>query len=416
MDPQVVSKETKKNLDTRTAKKEELNKLFSDKVGPMFSNVIKRTKSSKEPAAETTKEEAINISEAVAPSDSPRAEAAISEDTLKDEDAVEIAVIEETEETTETKEEGSGFSIGSFKIDWKKFDVDAFKDLSKIFREEEVKEEEPVPAEPMVIVADFTLPYQCCEDYACEDMCYSDEELAMLMIPPFAKDDFAVTRKDTEVHIYPDLNDSHLFKDFIVVKEIEKGETFSTVAGGKVTTDKTSKHPRFIYTPPEGESGISDSFNYTLLNLKNELSDTATIWIEVSESVPEFSMADTSLCHNGNLEPIIVDSNENDWNAIEVNGNGVEKDTSASIPLWNFNPKKSDVIIGVNTLTLTLNSQSVATINVTVTEIKADFEDQGEVQSIDPESNIGMIVIHDLSLNVQDYDWEWQQGSGPIQT
>jgi hypothetical protein len=38
------------------------------------------------------------------------------------------------------------------------------------------------------------------------------------------------------------------------------------------------------------------------------------------------------------------------------------------------------------------------------------------VQSIDPASGIGMIVIHDHSLNAQDYSWEWQQGSGPIQT
>jgi hypothetical protein len=408
---QDVGADKKKELEKRVETKDQLNNIISNKFAPMFSKVVKPTKGKGAAAAEAKGDE-IKSNTPKAPAADGK-EAAIPVDVPKDSvnEVVEVAVEEDA-----PNEEG-GTSAFGFEFDWKKMEKDPFGALVKFFdenkreraEEKEVREEEN---EPMVIVADFTLPYRCCEDYVCEDMCYTDHELAMLPIPPFAKDDFAVTRKGLPVDIYPDMNDSHLFKDFIVVEEIENGENFMTAMGGEVTSHNKKKdgRPHFTYTPPKKQAGISDSFIYTLFNTKNKLRDTATVWIEVAEELPTFSMAKTKLCHNDSPQPIIVDANENEWEEIDVTGTGVIKiiDSNTQVPSWTFDPRSADVIIGSNLLSLTLNGREVGTIDVTVTEIKADFSDHGELISVDPTTRIGTIALHDLSLNVNNYTWEWR--------
>jgi hypothetical protein len=415
---QVVGDETKKRVETKT----QLNELVTNKFIPMFSKVVTSTTKSQPTTNEPVK---VATNEVAKPSSEVVKEFAIPEDTpaTTSEVAMPVDVPTDSVEVVDEPVKESGTSIFGLKFDFGKMEKDPFGELIDFLNEhkrEPIKEEtEPESETPMVIVADFTLPYRCCEDYVCEDMCYTEDELASLKIPPFAKDDFAVTRKDTAVDIYPDMNDSHVFENYIVVKEIEENQSFATSIGGKVTTEKGGEHPHFIYTPPAGETGVSDSFIYTLYNTKNGLSDTATVWIEVAEALPSFSM-NTNVCQNAGLQVITVDPNGNDMNDIDVTGPGVEKlvDTGTGEVIgWNFNPKFPGVVIGVNTFTLTLNGNEVQRIDVTVTEILADFSDEGELISRDPESGIGTVAIHDLSVNVQDYDWEWHMSpSGPPNT
>lgn len=415
---QVVGEETQIELDKRVESKNRLNELVNSKFIPMFSKVVTTTGKTKPATTESVKT-APTSNEAAAPaafsaetkefSAAEVKEVAIPEDAPKD--SVEVVSVE-------TKEKG-GFSLFGLKFDFGKMEKDPFGELIDYLNEhtrEPIKEETEEENEgPMVIVADFTLPYRCCEDYVCEDMCYTEDELASLEIPPFAKDDFAVTRKDTPVDIYPDMNDSHVFENYIVVKEIEENQSFATSIGGKVTTDKSGRRPHFTYTPPAGQAGVSDSFVYTLLNTVNKLSDTATVWIEVAEALPTFSMKKTTLCHNAEPVAIEVDPKTNEWSDIDVTGNGVIQDDSSGVPVWWFDPKDPNVVIGVNTVTLTLKGQNVSTIDVTVLEIKADYENRGQL--INEAGGTGTIVFQDHSLNVQNYNWEWRiKPSGSLNT
>jgi hypothetical protein len=394
-----LSDAQKLEVDTRTVTKDQLNEVISAKFIPMLSNVVKlQTKASPAAPSEIKVIDKSIIKNAAMPADSP---SDIKEAVILTDGPMVV-----TDAPVNNPPKESGSSLFGIKFDFKKMESGPFDELSKIFREFEVEESAPVEHIPMVIVADFTLPYRCCDDYVCEDMCYTEKELSLLPIPPFAKDDFAVTRKNTPVDIYPDMNDSHLFKNFIVVKEIHNGQNYASTAGGKVESVQTGERPHFRYTPPQGQSGISDSFPYTLLNLKNHMFDTAIVWIEVAEAKPSFSVS-TPVCHNAGPQPIAVVANGNNWADIDVTGNGVIK-TGTTTPAWSFDPQAADVVIGTNTLMLTLNGQQVQTIDVVVTEILADFSDQGELTSIDPATGIGTIVIHDQSLNVQIYNWEWR--------
>lgn len=414
MEPQAVNEDQKKNNEKRKANTEELNKLFSGKIKPMFSKVVKkRSKTTSDAPAPSGNEELPEIFSST-PSDKPVDDAAISMIEVTDEAAAPAAgpPTTDTPTTEPTKTEG-GTSFFGLSFDWKKMDTKPFEELIEFFdkstREEVEVKIAPVAAEQMVIVADFTLPYRCCEDYVCEDMCYSDEELALLLIPPFAKDDFAVTRKNKPVDIYPDLNDSHLFKDVIVVIQNNDGESFITHAHGRVTIEKGGEHPYFIYTPPKDKSGISDYFPYTLYNTKNLLSDTATVWIEVAEALPHFSM-DETVCINAGIQTIELELNGNDINDIDISGNGIEvlihKETDNKVS-WTFNPKGLKVVIGANLIVMKLDGVEVQTMNVTVAEILANFLDHGEVTPMDKTTGMGRIVIHDQSLNASSYSWEW---------
>lgn len=415
MEPQAVSEDQKKKTETRMANTDELNKIISDKIKPMFSKVVKQKSKTTTAAPATAGNKALPKTFTSMPSDKPADDAEIAMVSFNEE-APASAPVEVTHvEVTDEKETGSSFLGLTF--DWDKMDSKPFEELIGFFekstREEVEVEITPGEEPPMVIVADFTLPYRCCEDYVCQDMCYSDDELAMLPIPPFAKDDFAVTRKNTPVDIYPDLNDSHLFKDVIVVKEIKEGASFESHAHGRVTTDNSGEHPHFIYTPPEDGSGISDYFFYTLYNTKNGLSDVATVWIEVAEALPRFSM-DETVCSNAGIQTIELGLNGNDINDIDISGNGIEVlvDTGTGDKLaWTFNPKGLHVVIGSNPIVMKLNGKEVQTINVTVAEILANFLDQGELTSLDKETGIGRIIIHDQSLNATSYSWKWSINS-----
>lgn len=414
---QEVSEDQKIAIEKRAESKSKLDELVSNKFIPMFSRVVTTEKT--KPATTEPVKTAPASNEAAAP-------AAFSGEEFSAAEVKEVSMpVDEPTNNAEVTDEpvkDSGKSFFGLKFDFSKMEKDPFGELMEFFKEhtrQPIKEETEEENEgPMVIVADFTLPYRCCEDYVCEDMCYTEDELELLEIPPFAKDDFVVTRKDTPVDIYPDLNDSHVFKNYIVVKEIDENQSFSTTAGGKVISDKSGAHPHFIYSPPPGATGVSDSFVYTLFNIKNKLSDTATVWIEVAEALPSFSM-NTKVCQNAGLQNISVDPNGNDWNEIEIQGPGIEKiiNTGTGEASFTFNPKFPGVLIGVNTFTLTLDGKDVQSIDVTVTEILANFSDQGEVISIDPASGLGTIAIHDQSLNVAQYEWQWQlKSGGPIQT
>ncbi len=411
---QIVTDDQKKALEERTAKTNELGELIGGKIGPMLTGVIKRKEKTGKVVTNpsSTKGEKNSGPEAAVSTEDT---SVVKEMSMTADSGTEATTSASTDEpaTKATKDEG-GFSLFGLQFDWGKMEKDPFAELAKFFEEETRKDvKDVVKSEPaegsMVIVADFTLPYRCRENYVCEDMCYTDDELADLPIPPFAKDDFAVTRKNSNVDIYPDLNDSHLFKNFIVVKEIEGELEFKTGAGGTVKGDKSGAHPRFIYSPPPDKSGVSDSFIYTLYNTKNKLSDTATVWIEVGQVIPTFSMSPTTVCRNAGEQPITVNPNGNELSAIEVNGRGITKimNTATGVKTWTFNPKGPGVVIGSNIITLTLHAREVGSIDVTVTEILAAFAGQGELELPEGDTKSGMIVLHDASLNVNNYSWEW---------
>ncbi|MEO5644984.1 MAG: hypothetical protein ABIQ40_17040 [Bacteroidia bacterium] len=411
--PQSDTENQKLKIAARTEKTDELNKIFSDKFAPMFSKVVKNTnasKSKKKTSIETPAASG-NSSFVSMPSDKTSDDTEIPMSEVTDEASAPSALTDEP--VTESPKTGGGFSLFGIEFDFSKLESDPFEELSKFFNEstrEEVKEETAVePAQPMVIVADFTLPYRCCEEYVCEDMCYTEMELAQLAIPPFAKDDFAVTRKNTKVDIYPDLNDSHLFKDMIVVKEIENEESFESHAGGIVKTDKSGEHPRFIYFPPEDKTGISDYFFYTLYNKLNGLSDMAIVWVEIAESLPSFSIDNSTLCRNAGVQTINVDPKDNDIESIAVNGSGIEMllDNGTGKRSWTFNPKAWGVVAGINEITLFLDGEEVSRLTITINEILSDFSTEGELISIDA-SGVGTVAIHDQSLNLQNYYWEWR--------
>ncbi|CAN5811246.1 hypothetical protein BH11BAC7_BH11BAC7_29020 [soil metagenome] len=409
--PQSDTENQKLKIAARTEKTSELNKIINDKFAPMFSKVVKNTntsKTKKKPSTETPAASG-NSSFVSMPSDKTSVDVEIPMSEVTDEVTAPSAPTDEP--VTESPKTGGGFSLFGIEFDFSKLEKDPFEELSKFFNEstrEEVKEETVAePTQPMVIVADFTLPYRCCEEYVCEDMCYTEMELAQLAIPPFAKDDFAVTRKNTNVDIYPDLNDSHIFKSVIVVKEIENEESFKSHEGGNVKTDKSGEHPRFIYSPPEDKAGISDYFFYTLYNTLNELSDTAIVWIEVAESLPSFSIDNSTLCRNAGVQKINVDPNDNDIENIQVNGSGIEMITDKEERSWTFNPKAWGVVAGPNEIILSLNEKEVSRLTITINEILSDFSTEGELISIDA-SGVGTVAIHDQSLNLQNYFWEWR--------
>lgn len=402
--PQAISETQLNELTQRMEKTGQLSDLLSTKFTPMLSNVVKISGQKNIDAAaptesKTSGDTVTTATSAPMPNDSPSNTFTTTTTT--------------TTTDTSTSNTKSGISLPNIKFNWDKFDASVFDELAKYFGDykkyKAEHEEKPLPGKQMVVIADFKLPYHCCDDYSCEDMCYTDEELSMLPIPPFAKDDFAVTRKNTSVDIYPDMNDSHLFKDYIVVKEIEDEQSFQTSAGGTVTTDKNGERPHFIYTPPEGKAGLSDSFLYTLYNKANQLSDTATVWIEIAVEMPTFSMNNTMLCNNGDLEPITVDPKGNDWNNLEITGNGNNivktTDPNTGVPTWSFDPTKAN--IGVNTITLKLNGDKVTSIDVTVNEMSLTLDTFGELTDINASAATGTLVLHVHSQNAQAYSWSW---------
>ncbi|MBN3584698.1 hypothetical protein JYB64_20070 [Algoriphagus aestuarii] len=120
------------------------------------------------------------------------------------------------------------------------------------------------------VIGDFSLPYYCCECTPCIEPCGENS----IVLPPFARPDYAIafTEKSTRIDIT--LNDFLTNgREYVV---IPVGE--SSVQKGKVEKDPESNS--FRYTSAEGFTGI-DSFQYILRDKVSKESDQGkvTIWV-----------------------------------------------------------------------------------------------------------------------------------------
>jgi hypothetical protein len=129
------------------------------------------------------------------------------------------------------------------------------------------------------VIADFFIPGCCTFDDDCNPMCMTEEEMKELAIPPFAKSDYITTTQNTKVNIYAFLNDDPLYGDKI---EIANGMFQEiTAQRGRVSLSFDKKF--FIYQPFNNYVG-KDEFNYVIRNSVNGLTDSATVYIDITEA------------------------------------------------------------------------------------------------------------------------------------
>jgi hypothetical protein len=122
------------------------------------------------------------------------------------------------------------------------------------------------------VMADFTLPYICCETGTCVPLCHTEKSGFIFDCPPLACPDFAITCVDTPVAIDVTKNDVHLpGDDFDFIRITQPGN-------GKVILLDLPGH--FLYIPNDQFSGY-DMFEYTVKNNYNKKEDTAKVRILV---------------------------------------------------------------------------------------------------------------------------------------
>ncbi|MEB2783082.1 Ig-like domain-containing protein [Algoriphagus persicinus] len=120
------------------------------------------------------------------------------------------------------------------------------------------------------IIGDFSLPYYCCECTPCIEPCGENS----IVLPPFARPDYAIAFTEKTIRIDITLNDfltNGREYELILVGE-------SSVQNGKVEKDPESNS--FRYTSAPGFTGI-DSFQYILRDKESRESDQGkvTIWV-----------------------------------------------------------------------------------------------------------------------------------------
>lgn len=125
------------------------------------------------------------------------------------------------------------------------------------------------------VIGDFSLsgPAYSCE---CIDAC-GDEKWNLL--PPFARPDYAITVRNTQIRIEVTINDRlPIERKYRVKLQTEKSEK-----GGELTPDPES--PAFYYTPPKDFAG-DDAFSYILTDEDSGLEDEGrvTIWVKAPKA------------------------------------------------------------------------------------------------------------------------------------
>ncbi|MFA8436118.1 MAG: Ig-like domain-containing protein [Marinifilaceae bacterium] len=123
------------------------------------------------------------------------------------------------------------------------------------------------------VLADFSLPYICCEEKLCVPMC--DKKDFVLNVPPFARPDYAVTMKGHWVDIDVGRNDYQVGNGISL-------QHFDETSEKKGTISRESKSNVLRYQPQSNFSGV-DTFTYTLINRKTKQTDTASVTILVME-------------------------------------------------------------------------------------------------------------------------------------
>ena len=137
------------------------------------------------------------------------------------------------------------------------------------------------------ILADFTLPYRCCEEkQRCIPICDDDEAKANIQVAPYARPDFGFTFKNTSIEINLTKNDYALYDleneycgdDGIAVQNIRVIEVTPIDTDAEAEILEDGRH--VLFTPPEGFTGIL-KFDYVLEKISNGLTDKGVVTILV---------------------------------------------------------------------------------------------------------------------------------------
>ncbi len=149
--------------------------------------------------------------------------------------------------------------------------------------------------EPLKVIADFSLPYICCDCgdmEICDDDCNDDDDdkkiMQNLAIPPFARPELAITDKGTSIDICVADSDDYLYPDNIELI-LDTGATSDQGGDIELSYPETGGPAYFHYTPPPAPTGTTgfvgiDQFDYTIRNLCNGLTDTAKVTVIVKET------------------------------------------------------------------------------------------------------------------------------------
>ncbi len=122
------------------------------------------------------------------------------------------------------------------------------------------------------VIADFNLPYLCCNKTSCIPMC-DDAGGFVFEMKPFARPDYAVTLVDIPVEIDVLRNDSQIFGAELSVKSDEVSQFGGTIK-------QNSENGPLTYTPKEGFTG-TDTFTYLLVDNKTGNSDLGKVTVVV---------------------------------------------------------------------------------------------------------------------------------------
>lgn len=121
------------------------------------------------------------------------------------------------------------------------------------------------------IIGDFSLPGAAC-DCMCIEAC---GEGNWILLPPFARPDFAITLQNKGIKIEVMVNDRLAVERKYIVKPIQE----TSEKGG--TVKQEGANPVFLYEPPKDFAG-DDAFSYQLFDEDSGLSDVGrvTIWVK----------------------------------------------------------------------------------------------------------------------------------------
>ncbi len=141
-------------------------------------------------------------------------------------------------------------------------------------------------SEDNTVIADFNLPYLCCNEDNCIPICEDDDEYTF-EISPLARPDYAITTVGMSVEIDVMRNDYNLFGGSFIIETDDNSENGGTIS------QSTETGP-LVYSPPAEFTGY-DRFNYRLINTVNGEQDKAKVTVLVKLPEAESGCYSTSI-------------------------------------------------------------------------------------------------------------------------
>lgn len=141
--------------------------------------------------------------------------------------------------------------------------------------------------EDQTVIADFSLPYLCCDTNRCVPMCDGENSDFIFEIPPFARPDYAITTIGNPVEIDVSLNDYGFWKSANVVKSDNESKN-----GGSI--EQITEQGLLRYFPNEEFAGY-DTFHYTIANPNSGAEDRGTVTVLVKDQEEETGCYSTKI-------------------------------------------------------------------------------------------------------------------------